>query len=75
MLASTSDGFVVLARIKLAKGDARGAIQTANEALHARAVDLIEPDARNPRPAVEAGQILARARELNHSAKGRPRPP
>lgn len=69
MLASTSDGFVVLARIKLAKGDARGAIQAASEALHARAVDLIEPDARNPRPAVEAREIAARARELNHSAK------
>jgi hypothetical protein len=62
-LAETSDGFVVLARIQLARGNSRGALHAANQALHGRRVDLIEPDARDPRPSREANSIAARARQ------------
>jgi hypothetical protein len=63
-LGATSDGLVVLARIKLAQGDARAALRAANLALHRRQVDLLEPDARNPQPAAEATDLAARARHL-----------
>ncbi len=70
-LAATSDGFVVLARIKLARGDARGALRATDLALHGRQVDLVEPDARDPRPAMEATEMAARARELAGSRERR----
>jgi hypothetical protein len=60
-LNATNDGLVVLALIKLEKGDARGAFAKANQALSGRRAEPIEPDARDPRPVARAHAVAARA--------------
>lgn len=58
-LAVVSDGYTVLARVRLALRDLDGATKAANLALHGRDMNLIEPDARDPRPLAGAHETLA----------------
>ena len=71
-LDATNDGLVVLAVIKLEKGDARGALAKADQALRGRRGEPIEPDARDPRPVARAHAVAARAalslRRFNEAA-------
>lgn len=60
-LATVSDGYTVLARARWDLGDAAGAIEAANLALHGRALRLVEPDARDPRPLSGAHEVLGQA--------------
>ena len=60
-LSATNDGLVVLALVKLKKGDARGALAKANQALTGLREESIEPDARDPRPVMRAHAVAARA--------------
>jgi len=57
-LDSTSDGFSVLARARLKMGDVGGARKAAKMVLTGRSIDLIEPDARDPRPDLSAHETL-----------------
>lgn len=57
-LGAVSDGYSVLARVRFALHDSKGAAKEAMRALHGRKIDLIEPDARDPRPLSEAHEIL-----------------
>jgi len=60
-LNATNDGLVVWALVKLEKGDARGALAKANQALTGQHEEPIEPDARDPRPMMRAHAVAARA--------------
>jgi tetratricopeptide (TPR) repeat protein len=60
-LDATNDGFVAVGRARLAIGDFKGALQAATAALRHRQIDLIEPDAGDPRPSAAAHEIAARA--------------
>jgi hypothetical protein len=57
-LAGTSDGYAVLARAQYAAGDRRAARLAAGRALKDVDPELAEPDARDPRPAMVAHQVL-----------------
>ncbi|HET6149859.1 MAG TPA: hypothetical protein VFH68_20130 [Polyangia bacterium] len=57
-LDATSDGYAVLARAQFEAGDLRGAEFSANKTLHARSAELVEPDARDPRPEITAHEVL-----------------
>jgi tetratricopeptide (TPR) repeat protein len=57
-LGSTSDGLTVLARARLKARDLGGAQKAAQLALRGRNIDLVEPDARDPRPELGAHEIL-----------------
>jgi tetratricopeptide (TPR) repeat protein len=60
-LDATSDGFVALGRARLATRDFKGALKAATAALRHRQIDLVEPDAGDPRPSAAAHEIAARA--------------
>lgn len=73
-LDATSDGLAVLARVELAKGDARRALATAKRAMARRRPELVEPDAGDPRPLARAEQVAARAKAALRAGKRRVRP-
>lgn len=60
-LDATSDGFTVLARARLAVHDLRGAIRATRSVFTGRQMELIEPDAGNRWPVVEAHEIAGLA--------------
>ncbi|MFL5305565.1 MAG: tetratricopeptide repeat protein [Polyangia bacterium] len=60
-LDATSDGLVALGRARLATRDFKGAAKAATAALSHRQIDLVEPDAGDPRPSAAAHEIAARA--------------
>ncbi len=62
-LDATSDGLVVLSRVQLANGNAAAALATATQALTRRRLDLVEPDAGDPRPLRRAQAVAASAKE------------
>jgi hypothetical protein len=53
-----SDGYTVLARVRLALGDLDGAAKAARAELKGRQLELIEPDGRDPRPISGAHEVL-----------------
>lgn len=57
-LGSTSDGFSVLAQAALRLHDLKAARKAAQTALTGRDVELVEPDARDPRPKLNAHETL-----------------
>lgn len=66
-LSVLSDGFSLLARIHLARGDLAGAIQAANQALHKRQISsLLEPDASSLLPICQANEVLGLAYLQQH---------
>jgi hypothetical protein len=73
-LEATSDGLVVLARVQLAKGDARRARAAAKRALARRTSELIEPDAGDPRPRLRAEEVARQAEQALRSGTRRARP-
>lgn len=60
-LDATSDGLVVFARIALEKRSPVTALARVREALTRRQFDVIEPDARDPRPLMRAHAIAGLA--------------
>ncbi|HXU63552.1 MAG TPA: tetratricopeptide repeat protein, partial [Polyangia bacterium] len=72
-LDGTSDGLLVLARVALAKGDARGALAMAKRVLTGRKPELVEPDAGDPRPLLRARAVEKQAR-ARRGTNGRVRP-
>lgn len=57
-LAATTDGFSVLARAALDMQDVKAARRAARMALTGLDPDLVEPDARDPRPVLSAHETL-----------------
>jgi hypothetical protein len=56
-LDATSDGFAVLARARLASSDLLGALRAAKDQFTKRKIELIEPDAGNQWPVVDAHEV------------------